>query len=284
MAGEPWTLAHETASSAGVELRPLTTLEDGDRVLRVMVATWGSENQLTRDFVRALQGSGNVPWGAFEGEELVGYVLGFLGTDLEDGLHLHSHMLAVLPGRRHGGVGRALKLAQRAQALDVGVRLVRWTFDPLVARNAYFNLVKLGAVADRFHRHYYGDMEDALNRGERSDRLEARWDLDQVPHGSGDHREGHAGTVVLGREGPEDRPTPSAIRPPDRDPALLWIPTDYALLRERDAGLAAGWRDAAAEAMEACLAAGLTARGFLREGAYVFQSEAPAASPGESHR
>ena len=67
---------------------------------------------------------------------MIGYVLGWAGVDPDDGLHLHSHMLAALPDRRHRGVGYALKLAQRAQALDQGIDLVRWTFDPLVARNA----------------------------------------------------------------------------------------------------------------------------------------------------
>jgi predicted GNAT superfamily acetyltransferase len=271
-AGDPWKEAHDAAAAAGVSLRPMTSLEDAGNVIDVMVATWGSEEQLNRDFVRALQGSGNVPYGAFDGDELVGYVLGWLGVDPEDGLHVHSHMLAVLPGRRHAGVGRALKLAQRAQALDAGVRAVRWTFDPLVARNAYFNLVKLGAVADRFHRHYYGDMEDAINRGERSDRLEARWDVSSPLPGPRELVEG--AMVVLGREGPDEAPSPTEVRLPDRGPALVWIPSDYPTLRERDPALAARWRDSAADAIEACLAAEMVAVLFLRPGAYVFALEA----------
>jgi len=284
MAGDPWELAHAAAASAGVALRPLTSLRDADRMLAVEVATWGPENQVHRDLVRALQGSGNVPIGAFEGEEVVGFVLGFLGFDPEDGLHVHSHMLAVLPDRQHAGIGRALKLAQRAQALEQGVRVVRWTFDPLVARNAYFNIVKLGARADRFHRHYYGDMADEVNRGERSDRLEARWDLDGLTRGAPWDADRSGGVVVLGREGPDDRSVPTSVRPPEGEPALVWVPPDYGALRERDGALAAAWRDAAAEAIEACLAAGLTARGFLRAGAYLFMSKAPGDSVGGDER
>jgi predicted GNAT superfamily acetyltransferase len=93
--------------------------------------------------LRALAESGNVPYGAFAERDLIGYVLGWAGVDPAEGLHTHSHMLAAVPDRRHRGVGYALKLAQRAQALDQGIRFVRWTFDPLVARNAYFNLQKL---------------------------------------------------------------------------------------------------------------------------------------------
>ena len=79
-------------------------------------ATWGGQ-RIDREVIRALAASGNVCWGAFDGSELIGFVLGWAGVN-EDGLHVHSHMLAALPDRRHRGVGYALKLAQRAQALE----------------------------------------------------------------------------------------------------------------------------------------------------------------------
>ncbi len=178
---DPWELAFEAARAAGVELRPLAELEDADRILRVMNATWAGPEPFPREVLRALADSGNVPFGAFDGDETIGYVLGWAGVDPEDGLHTHSHMLAALPDRRHRGVGYALKLAQRAQALDQGIAEVRWTFDPLVARNGYFNLSKLGAVADRFDRNHYGAMVDEVNAGERSDRFTVRWDLEREP-------------------------------------------------------------------------------------------------------
>src|SRR5207247_8508729 len=112
-------------------------------------------------------------------EETGGSVVGWRARDA-DGLHVHSHMLAVLPGSRSGGVGYALNLAQRAQALEAGYGVVRWTFDPLQARNAHFNLNKLGVLCDRFHRDFYGAMSDALNRAARSDRLVVRWELDRA--------------------------------------------------------------------------------------------------------
>ncbi len=162
-----------------MDLRPLTTVEDAAELNRVITTTWGGQH-LDREVVRALAVSGNVSWGASAAGELVGFVLGWSGVD-EDGLHVHSHMLASTPDRRHRGVGYALKLAQRAQALDQGIEVVRWTFDPLVARNAWFNLGKLGAVIDRFARSFYGEMEDDLNRGERSDRCFVRWGLRPEP-------------------------------------------------------------------------------------------------------
>lgn len=264
---DPWGLANAAAERAGVTLRPLATLEDADLALDVMIATWGEHQLLPREVIRAFQGSGNVPYGAFRGEHMLGYVLGFLGPDPDDGIHVHSHMLAVRPGVRHGGIGFALKLAQRAAALEAGVTVARWTFDPLQARNAYFNLEKLGAVADRFHRAYYGEMTDVLNRGDRSDRLEARWDLGPEPREGAVGQEA-SGFAVLAREG--DPPAPSAVRMPQGERAVVEVPPDYPALKELDPGLARAWRQAAAEALEACFALGMVATGFLRDGAYVF--------------
>ncbi|MGZ4108477.1 MAG: GNAT family N-acetyltransferase [Actinomycetota bacterium] len=231
-----WRLADEAASKAGVELRPLTRLEDGDAILDVMIDTWGEHQLVPREMLRAFPESGNVPIGAFADGRMVAYVLGWAGVDPQDGLHVHSHMLAVRPGLRHGGVGFALKLAQRAQALGQGIRLVRWTFDPMVARNAYFNIAKLGAVCDRFERNFYGAMDDVLNRGERSDRFVVRWDLDREP-------------------GPRDL-TPVATVP---------VPSEHEGLRRSSPEDAVAERDRVAGAVEEQLAAGRVAAVFDRE-------------------
>jgi predicted GNAT superfamily acetyltransferase len=267
---DPWVMAHEAGATAGVRLAPLATVQECDLIRDVELATWGDAQLVPREMLRALAESGNVPWGAFEGTSLVGFVLGWAGVD-GDGLHVHSHMLAVLPGRRHAGVGYALKLAQRALALEQGITLVRWTFDPLVARNAYFNLHKLGPVVDRFERDFYGEMEDDLNRGERSDRGVIRWDLDAEPGRSAPDLPTDA-LVVLGHRGDG----PGAVEPPARDPALVEVPTDIAEVRTRDAVASQRWRDAVAEAFEACFQARLVATAFDRSrSAYVFTSVEP---------
>ena len=212
------------------------TVGDADAILEVMIATWGNHQLLPREMIVALGESGNIPTGAFDYDDLmIGYVLGWAGVD-EDGLHVHSHMLAALPDRRHRGVGFALKLAQRAQALDQGIHVVRWTFDPMVARNAWVNLGKLGAVADRFRRDFYGRMTDTLNEGERSDRLVVRWDLDREPGG---------------------HPIPD-------DAQTVTVPREYAELRERDPDAARAARDETAAALEMHLEEGRVAVGFDR--------------------
>jgi predicted GNAT superfamily acetyltransferase len=230
-----WPQAREAAEKAGVELRPLKRLEDADPILEVMIETWGDHQLVPREMLRALPESGNVPIGAFSGRRMVGYVLGWVGVDPRDGLHVHSHMLAVRPGGRHGGVGFALKLAQRAQALEQGIAIIRWTFDPLLARNAHLNIHKLGAICDRFTRNYYGAMTDILNRGERTDRFIVRWDLERDPG-------------------------PRTVTPI----ATIEVPQDHEALRREAPGEAAAWRDRVAEAIEAQLAAGRVAATFDR--------------------
>jgi len=186
-----------------------------------------------------------VCWGAFHGSDLIGFVLGWAGVDA-GGLHVHSHMLAALPDRRRRGVGYALKLAQRAQALGQQIRVARWTFDPLLARNAWLNLGKLGAVVDGFARDYYGDMTDDLNVGERSDRFMVRWDLPREP-------------------GPRSVSGPRTEIP---------IPADHQELRTRDPNEARRWRDDVAAAVEDAMARGQIGLAFDRErSCYLFAEE-----------
>ncbi len=236
-----WDLAERAARAADVNLRPLAADTDAEAINHVVAATWGGQ-YLEHEVVRALCVSGNVPWGAEAGGAVIGFVLGWAGVD-EDGLHVHSHMLASVPDRRHVGVGYALKLAQRAQALDQGISVMRWTFDPMVARNAWFNLGKLGVVVDRFARSFYGEMEDAINAGDRSDRFTVRWDLEREP-------------------GPRPIP-PEHVTVP--------IPAEYHELRAVEPLEASRQRDAAARSFEEHLGAGLVCAAFDRaESAYVF--------------
>jgi len=265
MTEDAWSLAHEAARAAHVELRPLTRLEDGEEILRVMVATWGEHQLIPREMLRAFGDSSNPPYGAFEGDELIGYVLGWIAVDPKDGLIVHSHMLAAVPHRRHRGVGYALKLSQRAQALEAGIDVVRWTFDPVIARNAWLNLGKLGAIADRFHRNYYGEMTDSVNRGERTDRLVVRWDVAH-PRGAVD---AVGAPVLLDAEG--DAPAPRSVALVEGGgPVLVRIPREHQTLRTEQPALARAWRDAVAEAIEACIASGRSALDFTDGATYVF--------------
>jgi predicted GNAT superfamily acetyltransferase len=268
---DAWALAAEAAGAAGVSLHPLTAPSDAARIKEVLAATWGNHDLLPSEMVVALAESGNVTWGAVDGGRLVGYVLAWTGVSASDGLHVHSHQLATLPEARNRGIGYALKLAQRAQALEQGIGLVRWTFDPLGARNAWFNMVKLGATADRFLPHFYGEMKDDLNSGEMTDRLLIRWELERAPPGEAMQPAMKlVARSVLTRTGPDDAPEPSAIsEPPSEGAATIAIPRDYQSLRSGDHGLAGSWRKACSSALSACFEAGLVVTGFTEDSAYV---------------
>jgi predicted GNAT superfamily acetyltransferase len=274
---DPWRLARAAAERSGLTLRPLGGLEDTQRVGRVIERVWGAE-AMPPSLLRAFQRAGGTLHGAEAEGELVGFVLGFLGW--AEGVHMHSHMLAVVPERESRGAGYALKLAQRADCLDRGVEEVRWTFDPLVARNARFNLTRLGAVATAFLPGFYGEMPDRLNRGDRSDRFEVRWRL-RSPHVER-VLGGKADVQPVGRhsllelEGPSEAPRPVETGAAVQGPALVAVPDDFLALRTLAPDLGAQWREASSRAFAACFEAGLVATWIGPDGRYVFTH------PGES--
>jgi predicted GNAT superfamily acetyltransferase len=270
---DAWTAATRAASATGVELRPLPDLAHCDLVNRVIERVWGAQ-ELPPELLRALQHAGCVLIGAAPrgDRELVGFVLGFAGY--AGGPHLHSHMLATVPEWQSRGVGFALKLAQRAAALDIGLDDVRWTYDPLLARNAWFNLVKLGATATAFLPEFYGEMTDLLNAGDRSDRFEVRWPLRSArvlsAAAGAAAPEPRTGPAILETAGDPDAPVPVRTSARPEAGATVAIPSDYPRLRRSDPGLGARWRDAAAAAFRECFDAGLRAVAMSKAGVYTF--------------
>jgi predicted GNAT superfamily acetyltransferase len=247
-------------------------MEGAERVGGVVEALWGP-GQLPPSLIRALDHAGTVILGAEAGDELVGIVLGFPGLD--EALHMHSHMLGVLPDWQSRGVGLALKLGQRAACLDRGITEARWTYDPLVARNAWFNIMKLGVVGTDMLRGFYGQMDDSINRGDRSDRFEVRWRLesDRVDRAlRGLSTEPVPGPVLLDVEGGADAPRPRTTSASPQPGAVIRVPVDYHHMRRRDPALGAAWRDASAQAFESCFRAGLVAAWVGRDGRYVFEA------------
>jgi predicted GNAT superfamily acetyltransferase len=126
-------------------------------------------------FVVAAETGGQVI-GAFHHDELVGFTMAIAGWR-NDRPFLHSHMTAVLDGHRDQGIGRKLKIFQREEALARGISLIEWTFDPFMTKNAYFNLMRLGAIARRYLPNVYGITTSPLHSGLPTDRLVAEWHL-----------------------------------------------------------------------------------------------------------
>ncbi len=163
-------------AASGLRIQQITDLEHCECCVQLQSEVWGYNDGDViprRVFVLASRIGGQVI-GAFAGERLVGFAMALPGY--REGMpYLHSHMLAVLPQHRNAGVGRRLKLAQRDDALARGFDLMEWTFDPLEIRNAYLNIHRLGAIARRYQRDFYGPSSSPLQGGLPTDRLYAEW-------------------------------------------------------------------------------------------------------------
>lgn len=127
-----------------------------------------------RLFVTALKVGGEA-LGAFDGKKMVGFSLAIPGIREGGRMYLHSHMVGVLAEYRDQGVGAMIKRGQRANALERGMDLIEWTFDPLELKNAFFNMERLGAIVRRYVLNQYGSTTSPLHGGLPTDRCVAEW-------------------------------------------------------------------------------------------------------------
>lgn len=246
-------------------IREAASLDDLVAMLRVFEIVWGPEGQPPLNVTRAIHHAGGYAALAEEGDRIVGASLGFLGRGPDGGPLLHSHITGALPDAVNRGIGFALKQHQRAWCLERGVTTVTWTFDPLVRRNAYFNLTKLGARATAYHADFYGPMPDALNGGDETDRVVATWHLD------GEHPvdvERPSDGVVALEVGADGAPV---VRDERGAILLHQVPRDYHELRQRDDSAGRAWRHAVRKTLGAALADGYVGTGVTTDGWYVLR-------------
>lgn len=160
--------------AAPIDIRELTTVAAIAEAGAVLDAVWPGDRQtMPSNLLRALQHAGNYVVGLFDADGMIGASAGFFGPP--ESRSLHSHVTGILPTHRGRGLGRVLKQHQREWALARGIAHITWTFDPLIARNAHFNLAVLGATVREYLVDQYGPMADAVNRGDATDRLLADW-------------------------------------------------------------------------------------------------------------
>lgn len=283
------TVAAAAAEGAGVTLTPARDHDDAVSVAALFDRVWGRTagqgSLLAAETLTALRLAGNPVTLARRGADhvLVGASAGFLGRDDDGTVFLHSDVTAVRTESAGAGVGRALKWEQRAWCLDRGLTEVRWTFDPLIRRNAVLNLVVLGARATAYAPDVYGTLPDARNAGQPTDRFVVRWELT-------------APRVLAAAAGRAAAPDPSALRragaqvvlavdgdgaPSTAEPAaprlLAQTPADIEVLRAQDPVRAAAWSAAARDVLGGALAAGWRVTGISRDGWYVLSADRGAA-------
>ena len=234
--------------SSNISIRPLTSLPDQVLGRMIFDHTWAMDagTEITPNLLQAMIHSGAYLSGAFMDGECVGAAFAFPATT--GGLHLHSHMTAVLDKFRDKGIGHALKVDQYKWAKQNNYKEITWTFDPLVARNARLNILKLGVDISAYYPNFYGDMPDELNAGDESDRVMAN-------------------LKVVG-----DAPTPrTAISAPDKSAVLIAIPSDIVAIRGKDLAENLRWRRSVRDEFVGVLARGGKVIGFSENNEYVVQ-------------
>ena len=207
------------SKTINVSVECLNQIESQYSAISIFDSTWSrrSNSEITANLLAAMVHSGSYLSGAFIDNKIVGAAFAFPATN--NGLHLHSHMAAVLPEFRDLGVGYALKIDQWGWAKKNNYSHLSWTFDPLVRRNAKLNIVKLGVDISAYHPNFYGEMADALNAGDESDRLMVSWstDIDE----------------------PKAR---ELITHPKPDDILIEIPEDIVAIRSKNQSESMKWR------------------------------------------
>ena len=221
--------------------------------------------------------NGGLVVGAFVEEQLVGFVFGFPGIEFTpDGPRPKhcSHMLGIHPGQRDSGIGFALKRAQWQLVRYQGLDHMTWTYDPLLSRNAYLNIAKLGAVCSTYRRSEYGDMRDGLNAGLPSDRFQVDWWINtrRVERRLGKRPRKPLKLENFSKAELHPLYTPHGdhwLRPPehfaalDGKLALAEIPSDFPELKEADFALARDWRFFSREFFETAFAQGYLVTDFV---------------------
>ena len=234
--------------SSNISIRPLNSLADQELGRMIFDKTWAMDagTEITPNLLQAMVHSGAYLSGAFVDGNCVGAAFAFPATT--GGLHLHSHMTAVLDNFRDKGIGYALKVDQYKWAKQNNYKEITWTFDPLVARNAKLNILKLGVDISAYYPNFYGDMPDELNAGDESDRV-------------------MASLKVVG-----DSPTSrSVISAPDKSAILIAIPDDIVAIRGKDLAENLRWRRSVRDEFMGVLARGGKVIGFSANNEYVVQ-------------
>jgi predicted GNAT superfamily acetyltransferase len=229
-----------------IEIIKLLSLEQQGEARNIFDKTWAMDSgtEITPNLLRAMVHSGAYLSGAFIGDKCVGAAFAFPATT--EGIHLHSHMTAVLDDYRDQGIGYALKIDQWQWAKKNNYAEITWTFDPLVARNAKLNLIKLGVDISAYYPNFYGDMPDALNAGDESDRVMASW------------------KVI----GDQSVPRSVTLNSSDSD-ILIKIPEDIVAIRSEDISENLKWRRKVREEFMQAFEKGGKVVGFSANNEYV---------------
>lgn len=213
--------------------------------------------------MHAVDFNGGILLGAYDDDEIVGFVFGVIGTVqglnqridqvAAARLQLYSTIMGVHPDYHGQGIGYRLKLAQREFAIRMGIRLITWTYDPLESRNGWLNIVKLGAISHRYLRNFHGEF-GGINAGLPTDRFYVEWWVTgnraqsrvERQRGALSYEQMIAGRAVLVNEadfeGEYPVPPEEFMDETERNLILVEVPADFQAMKRENMALAKRWR------------------------------------------
>jgi predicted GNAT superfamily acetyltransferase len=256
-----------------IQCRHIICSDDIEKVVDLHGLVWdtGDRDAIPSHVVTALLHVGGLLLGAFDVDRVVAFSLAFPGLR-DNKLILWSHATGVLPEYQGRGIGTRLKWLQRDLAIQRGFDCINWTFDPLQAGNAHFNIHHLGCLCNRYHDDFYGEVADGLNQGLPTDRFEVKWELYEPKVQS--RAIGNPPHLVLPLAPPpfvlssheDGSGHPSQIAWPDHDSkhVLVEIPGDINGLRRNHLEVAVSWRLATRQAFAGLFTMGFTVVDFLK--------------------
>ncbi len=160
-----------------IQIQSITTIEQLKEMQVVEEAVWQMPPTPIHQTYTAVN-HGGIALGAYDGDNMIGFLYSFAGFNGKE-TYLCSHMLGILPEYRKTGLGTKMKFQQAELAKELGYSYITWTFDPLESLNAYLNIHKLGAVGAYYKENHYGEMNDGLNTGLPTDRIQIIWDMNK---------------------------------------------------------------------------------------------------------
>jgi len=260
--------------NARIDVRQLRTHDEFIRCVELQHDVWGASftERVSVGMLKVVQRIGGISAGAFEEDgRLVGFVFGLTGV--ERGRLVHwSDMLAVREHLRDHGIGRRLKEFQRDTVRKLGVTRIYWTFDPLVSRNAHFNLTRLGAhVVEYVPDMYGGDTNSVLHRGVGTDRFIVAWDIAGAASGAGEDAVHGASSrtdaPILNRVGADGLPAIPNVDGQVPTTVRVAVPEAIEQVQSQSIEDAARWRASTRRAFMWALDHGYRVRAFTRDDA-----------------
>lgn len=251
-------------ASNNIEISTLTTMEELYEVQKVEAAVWNMDPIPVHQTFTALQ-NGGILLGAFDGKKMVGFLYSFPGFEYGS-VHLCSHMLGILPAYQTDGLGVKMKMKQAKIAKELGYPLITWTFDPLESRNAYLNLHKLGATGAIYAPDHYGSMNDGLNQGLPSDRIQIKWYLHETKPKR--HVQFDKHKLLLDVESNSIPVLTDFLKSADlgaSDAFFVSIPMHFQAIKQHDFELAKLWRSKSRHAFQTLFKEGFQATDLLRD-------------------